>query len=887
MNPSVPNTYWAGTPAGGLWKSTDAGVTWIPKTDNFVSLGISWILIDPSNANVMYVSTGDPDSDGSRSTGVLKSTNGGDTWVQTGLNFAASEYKNIYQIRFLPGNSSVILALTSDGIYRTTNSGTTWTLVKNGIVAFDMEFHPTLPTTVYVATNSAFIKSVDAGVTWTDMTSGLTTNGARTSIEVTENAPNNVYCLTTGGDNFTSSLFKSTNKGGSFTTINTNIPVGGQSWYDLTFKVSPTNQNTMFVGGVNMSKSDDGGVTWPTYMNVHADDHNMFIYGSRFFICNDGGLYRSTDNGVNWTLLAGNMQIMQFYRISSYVYDARFLIAGAQDNGTSRLKNTAWKQINGSDGMDNCISSQTSDVLWTSVQNGPLYKSTDGGNTNSFAGGNIDEGGAWITPIVMSPANHDIVYAGYTSLWKTTVGGTTWTKTTAPNGNLIEKIAVDWSNPAIIYVSAGNSYFRTNNGGATWTNLSTGADYPNGRVLAIDPKNSNRVWAGAMGYGQGKKVYYSTNGGSTWSNISGTFPDIPVNVIAYVPGSNDGIYVGTDVGIFYKDATMSDWMQFNNGLPNVRVDDLEINSGSGKILAGTYGRGIWESPLRDDAKAKPIADFDTSTTGGCSGTTVTYTNFSANATSWAWTFPGGTPSSSTLKNPVVTYNAIGTFDVTLVATNAFGSNTKLKSGLIRSSGLGINTFPYVANFDGETVGNTTFASGWFNGSDDEKDWFIHTGAAPARATNAAGPAADHTSGSGKYILFESLNAAYKTANLYSPCFNLNSVSNPILEYYEHVSGNDTSGELHVDILSNGGWNLDVTPVVNMLGDFWFRKTIDLGAFSNQIIKVRFRARSAYNILFLVLSWWNTCYFYTCKSCRSLQYGRRLQCFTQGNKCVWF
>lgn len=847
MDASAPNTYWAGTPGGGLWKSTDAGVTWVPKTDNFVSLGIGWILIDPANTNIMYVSTGDPDGGGTASTGVLKSTDGGNTWTQTGLNFATNLYKAINQIKFLPGSSTTILAATTDGIYRTTNSGTSWTLVKNNVRVFDIEFHPTTPNTMYAATSDAFIKSTDGGVTWTNMTSGIVTNGQRTAVEVTANAPDNVYCLTTEGQDF-EALFKSTNKGVSFTNTNISVSIGAQAWWDLVFKVSPTNQNTYYMAGVWMNKSVDGGATWEGLYGIHADDHNLFFYGNDLFLCNDGGLYRSSDNGANWTFIGNNMQIMQFYRISSYAYDSNFLIGGSQDNGTARLKNGAWKHINGGDGMDNVVSAQSSDIVWTSTQNGPLYKSTDGGLSNNYVNGNINETGAWVTPFVMDPANPDIVYAGYNSLWKTTVGGTTWTKLTAPQeGSLIEKIVVDWSNPSVIYVNSGAAYFKTTNGGTSWTNITNNSTDPLfGRAMTIDPKNSNRIWAATSGTNAGKKIYYSANGGTSWTNVSGTFPDLPINTMVYTTGSNDGIYVGTDVGVFYKDASMSDWMQFNNGLPNVRVDDLEINIGSGKILAGTYGRGIWASPLRDDANAKPIADFDASSKGGCPGITITFTNFSANSTSWSWTFPGGTPSSSTVKNPTVTYSTQGNYNVTLVATSAAGSSTKVRNGLISISGQSINTFPYVQNFDSDTVGKTNFTKGWVNGTDDEKDWFVHTGVAPARVSNPkVGPTGDHTGG-GKYLLFESLNANWSKANLYSPCFNLSGLTNPIFEFHEHVWGDDYSGELHVDILANGVWNLDVIPMVSQIGDFWFKKTIDLSTYANQTIRIRFRAMSAYS-----------------------------------------
>jgi PKD repeat protein len=848
LDASAPSTYWAGTPGGGLWKSMDAGLTWVPKSDNFVSLGISWILLDPTNTNTMYVSTGDPDGGGTASTGVLKSIDGGNSWTQSGLNFTTNQYKQIQQIKFLPGNSTVLFAASTDGIYRSTDAGTSWTLVKNSIRAYDIEFHPTNPSIVYAATNGGFIKSVDAGLTWFVMTSGLVTNADRTAIEVSASAPDNVYCLTTENNSF-KAIFKSTDQGNTFTNINTNVYLGAQCWWDLTFKVSPTNQNAFYVGGVTMYGTTDGGVSWPAAFNIHADNHNMFFFGSDMFICNDGGLYRSTDNGISWKFLAGNMQITQFYRISSYQYDSRFLVGGAQDNGTARLKNGKWKQINGGDGMDNAISSQNPDVLWTSTQNGPLFKSIDGGASNTYING-ITETGAWVTPFVMSPNDQNTVYAGYNSIWKTANGGTSWTKTNPPQaGSFIDNLVVDWSNPNTMYVSAGNSYFKTTDGGTTWTNISTtSTNGLYGKVIMMDPKNSNRLWAAVEGFSLGNKIFYSSNGGTTWTNVSGTFPDLPILTMAYAPGSNDGIYVGTDLGIFYKDAGMSDWTQFNNGLPDVRVDDLEINMGSGKILAGTYGRGIWESPLHDDPNAKPLADFDAMSKGGCAGVSVAYTNYSSNATSWSWTFPGGTPASSTLKNPTVTYNTNGTFDVTLVANGANGTSTKLKSGLISISGQFINTFPYTQNFDAETVNSTTFTSNWLNGTDDDKDWFAYTGGSPARLINGTGPSGDHTSGHGNYLLFESLNANNLQANLYSPCFNLN-IANPTLEYYEHVFGGDNNGELHLDLLVNGTWKLDIIPVVNNLGDFWLKQTVDLSPYANQIIKLRFRAKAGYDIDF--------------------------------------
>ncbi|HET7818595.1 MAG TPA: hypothetical protein VFL70_04765, partial [Bacteroidia bacterium] len=211
MDPNNSNNYWAGTPGGGLWKSTNAGASWTTNTDDFVSLGISSILINPSNSNIMYISTGDPDGRHTVSTGVLKSTDGGNTWTQTGLNFTTTQGKDIDQLKFLPNNPNVILAATSDGIYRSSNAGTSWTLINNTAYTYDIAFHPTNANIVYAVCSSNFVKSTDGGVTWSVITSGLPTSLGDARVAITPAAPNNVYILIAQGD-----FFKSTNSGTSF-----------------------------------------------------------------------------------------------------------------------------------------------------------------------------------------------------------------------------------------------------------------------------------------------------------------------------------------------------------------------------------------------------------------------------------------------------------------------------------------------------------------------------------------------------------------------------------------------------------------------------------------------------------------------------------------------
>ncbi|HNO70530.1 MAG TPA: PKD domain-containing protein, partial [Bacteroidia bacterium] len=358
----------------------------------------------------------------------------------------------------------------------------------------------------------------------------------------------------------------------------------------------------------------------------------------------------------------------------------------------------------------------------------------------------------------------------------------------------------------------------------------------------IDTKNSNRIWLGSTGYTAGNKIYYSSNAGQSWTNISGTFPNMPILCMEYLPGSNDGIYVGTEVGLFYKDASMSDWIYYDQGLPNVRIDDIDFDMVNGKIRVATYGRGIWESPLHPDANAKPVAEFDYSTKSGCKGLTLTFNaGGSFNATSWNWNFQGGTPSTSTSKNPTVTYNTSGTFSVSLTASNVNGSSTFSKPGVVVISTDEVNNnYPYTQNFDNLITGDEVNLGGWINGTDDERNWRVHSGSAPG----AVGPSGDHTSGNGKYLLFQPTGTGY-WGNLYSPCLNLSSLSNPVFEYYVYVDDLKNMDPLYLDVQVDGKLQTDVFPAVEKIGNFWLKKTVDLTPYANKTIQLRFRAKSAH------------------------------------------
>jgi len=165
----------------------------------------------------------------------------------------------------------------------------------------------------------------------------------------------------------------------------------------------------------------------------------------------------------------------------------------------------------------------------------------------------------------------------------------------------VYSLAVSKSNPNYIYAASSfNSVYVTSNGGSSWTQRSTGLPFLSINYIAIDGSDPKTAWIVFSGYTAGEKVYKTTDAGQNWTNVSGSLPNIPVNCVETHDGSSkQGVYIGTDIGVYYRDNTMSDWISYNQGLPPVIVNELEIHYPSQKIRAATYGRGMWESPLNE------------------------------------------------------------------------------------------------------------------------------------------------------------------------------------------------------------------------------------------------------------------------------------------------
>lgn len=699
-DPNDPNTIYVGAPSGGCWKSTDNGQSWTVLTDNLQALGVSAIAIDYTNSNVIYLGTGDDDGGDTYSIGVLKSVDGGQSWNALSLNNASLFGTRIYRIIIHPTDPNIVFVASSAGCYKSSDAGASWSLLRSGNWR-DMELKPGDPNTIYLA-NTTFVKSTDGGNFWSTISTGLPSGGVinRAEIAVSEADPSVVYFLC--GKSSTSSfygLYRSNNSGTSF-TLQTNSPnvfgysstgadsTAGQSWYDMALCASPSNADEVYVGGINVWGSTDGGLTlnikshWyypPGIAYTHADIHVLDFFGSRLYCGSDGGIFRSTNNGTTFQDLSDGLSIMQFYRIAGTELTPYKIMGGTQDNGCNLINGGSAFHTNGADGMEVLMSPNDSNDIITSSQFGNFRRSDDGGYTSTPIFSNISVSGNWITPMVMHPTDDGFLLVGYDQVYLSFDGGVSEQVISTFSGNdgNVSNIALSESDPFThFYASTRTTLYGTFNSGANWSNLSAGL--PN-RVISsitIHPDNPLKIWVTYSGNSPNEKVFASDDGGATWVNITRNLPNLPVNCMIYQKNSDHALYIGTDVGVYYTDTLLSNWQPFMDGLPNVIVRDFDINYSIRKLRAGTYGRGIWEAALKEPISTPPVANFAYQSNALCFGDSIAFEDRSIdNAPGWVWSFPGGSPSTSTLANPNVLYPTAGIYTASLIVQNRNGSDT--------------------------------------------------------------------------------------------------------------------------------------------------------------------------------------------------------------------
>jgi len=611
FHPTNPNEYYVGAPIGGLWKTTDNGVTWTPLTDALPYVSVGSCVIDPTNPQIMYISVGDHVGWWNYSLGVYKTTDGGLTWSPTGISWTLAQGRAIAKLEMDPLNAQVIYAATTNGLYKTSNGGTSWTIVHTGDHS-DIEFEPGT-SNIYAAKydywgSSEVYRSTNGGTTWTTLTSfGINYNHIR--IAVTPANPAKLAIQCSEGNR---PLYLSTNYGSTINYVS-DCPE------DAILFISPTDQNKIYCGYMYVYQSTDNGATWnmltywyynPPYAEVHADQHNV-IYSNlnldKLYFCNDGGLYHYSETANAWGDISNGLVITQFYKIALSQTDPMMMLGGTQDNGGRvRMSNGNWRSTNGGDAMEVAIDPTNDNTIYTTYVNGKLYRSLDRWIQDTYycISDNIPgstPNGSWVAPYVIDPSDPNTLVAGYDDVWRTTDRGNTWTALSSNitgNGSTLECLAVAPSDPNTIYCSYGSTMFKTNNMGATWTTVTIPGSVPI-TSITIHPSDANQLWITRGAYTLTYKVQTSTNGGTSWSNISTGLPNVPVNTCAFEIGSDNLIYIGTDAGVYYRDTITSTWTAYGTGLPKTSVTDLEIYYPTRTLRAATYGRGIWETDLVD------------------------------------------------------------------------------------------------------------------------------------------------------------------------------------------------------------------------------------------------------------------------------------------------
>lgn len=702
FDPNNPNIIWVGSPSGGLWQSTDGGENWVTNNDLLPNLGVSDIAIDPTNSDIIYILTGDRDADDTYAYGLMKSTDGGISWNTTGLSFSINNAYRGNRILINPNNTNILLVSTRKSgygeTYRSIDGGDNWEMVLQGPNFISMEFNVSNPNIVYAVTTgtSKFYISYDNGLNWYNITSdvGLPNSGNnRAIIGVTEANPNVIYILYSSNDDGFGGLYKSEDGGFNF-TLQSETPnilswetdgsgEGGQGWYDLALTVSPTNENIVFTGGINIWKSTNSGVDWNISSHwtgsggveyAHADQH-ILRYNTNngiLYAGNDGGLYKSENEGDSWTDISDDLQITQFYKIGISQSNFGLLLGGSQDNGTLRCNSqNDWDAVRGGDGMECAVDPNDPSIMYSAVYYGAISISTNGGqNWDNIS---PDDDGAWVTPYQIDQNNPNRIVAAYDVVYESLDYGQNWDSisNTFNGSENIDVICLSLTNDDDIYIAEGEDIFKTNDGGENWYNISGGLPSKAVTSIAVHPENSDKLWATFSGYSEGKKVYYSNNGGENWSNISENLPNLPANTILFY-SPNETLFVGTDIGVFYKDSSMTNWETFNQGLPNVIVNELEHHISSNKLFAGTYGRGVWVTSL--PPTSAPVASFNYNITNesSCAGI-VSFSNNSSNSVDVEWNFGDGNFSNEDISTHQ--YSSSGTYTVELIVSNNLGSDT--------------------------------------------------------------------------------------------------------------------------------------------------------------------------------------------------------------------
>ncbi len=640
-DPSSQTVFAAGV-SGGLWKTSSIesnDPSWQSVDDFFGSLSICALAQDPSNTSILYFGTGEGyfEDDAVPGMGLWKSSDGGDSWLH--LTSTANDDFSFVQ-KIVVDQNGFLYVSTFSGVHKSTNGGLSWTKVlgiskgaatdkaNDLAIAQDGSIYASMG----IYCQDGLYKSVDQGTSWTKLSTGLPSSSFhRIEFELAPSDNNTIYALfqdsNTGG---CKGIYKSNNAGLTWTTTSNPNALGmtnfarTQAWYNLSLAVDPLNKERLYIGGIDLFMTANGGMSWTQVSQwsgsggiqyVHADQHFMCYLpnnSDKLLFGNDGGIWYSNNAASSMPVIFPKNKgynITQFYAATADPTPGKDLfIAGAQDNGTQGFNMPGINEtveLSGGDGARCYIDKNNPNIQITSYVFNNYFVSTNGGNSFSFF--NFNDHGLFANATDYDH-NTQILYAasepGKLLRWNNpAVGGNSHANMTINgiNNDQISfvKVSPNVANRLYLGTLKGDVYYFDNAHSGTTKNAIKIRHDVDGFVssIAIAPNNENNILVSYSNYNR-KSIYHSLNGGTTWNDVEGNLPDMPVRDVIFNPEDIDKAILATELGVWVTDdlnSTNTTWIPNNLGLAQVRVDDLFVRESDKFILAATHGRGLYTS----------------------------------------------------------------------------------------------------------------------------------------------------------------------------------------------------------------------------------------------------------------------------------------------------
>ncbi|WP_435263274.1 T9SS type A sorting domain-containing protein [Tenacibaculum sp. nBUS_03] len=610
---SNQDVLFVGAPNGGIWKSTDGGTNWSPKLDMVAGIGVTDIETVPGTTTAnytsqpIYVSTGDYDASHVKSIGVLKSTDGGETFSSTGLTSNLSNQATLGDLIVIDANT--IFVGETYNIKKTTNGGTTWTN------AFSPGYNATFGRAVRNGTEIMFTgifgdvyytSDYNTDSNWTTVVNAVSYNKAA----VTTDQNGDFYIQVMDGQ---VKKFDKTNN--TFSNIG-NIPseYNSQGGYNQALLVT---NDIMITGEFNGQSSTNNGTSWTKSLNgywsnagdpgtyIHSDHHRMGkLDGAlEFWSVNDGGLdyinYNTASNTKpTISYKSGKVKVTQSYSIAinPKANDGAAVMAN-QDNDAFSKKNGTWYAVAMGDGIQSAINYNNPDIRYAGNQNGYVVQTDTGFQGQLQGNGKFVQvpGASFYFPLEMHKTNPNILYGGGDEVYKLDASdGLTIATTNSGLTGTIKSIATHGN--SVIASNNSNSIKFSSDQGGTWTSISPPIGQTNNITsVDYDASNNNIIYVSYSGYSAGNKVFKTTDGGANWTNISSNLPNIVVNEVLLKQGqSAEYLFAATALGVYFTQNGGTSWNRLGQGFPYVDVKDIEIHYTADKLVAGTFGRGMWE-----------------------------------------------------------------------------------------------------------------------------------------------------------------------------------------------------------------------------------------------------------------------------------------------------